>query len=310
LDNPNGRSSHHVVTPKGGGVGILAALVFGSLVLSIPKNFWISSTFLALISLWGDRHELSPKFRLSTQFIAAMILLVPILFPNSFPHFNPEHVPSNAPSISLGFSILLLLLLSIFIIGTANFYNFMDGINGIAGITGVVGFGLLSYYTYISGHKASIFTLSICISLACLGFLPFNMPKARVFMGDVGSILLGFVFAGMVVWLSKSLLDFVCLAAFLFPFYADELTTMVVRLRDGESLLNPHRRHLYQLLANEYEIPHWKVSVGYGFTQLLIGISILLIKDIGNMAVISTLIFYFCGFSMLSFLIRKKIESH
>ena len=310
LDNPNGRSSHHVITPKGGGVGILAALVFGSLVLSIPKNFWISSTFLALISLWGDRHELSPKFRLSTQFIAALILLVPILFSNSFPHFNPEHVPSNAPSISLGFSILLLLLLSIFIIGTANFYNFMDGINGIAGITGVVGFGLLSYYAYISGHKASIFTLSICISLACLGFLPFNMPKARVFMGDVGSILLGFVFAGMVVWLSKSLLDFVCLAAFLFPFYADELTTMVVRLRDGESLLNPHRRHLYQLLANEYEIPHWKVSVGYGFTQLLIGISILLIKDIGNIAVISTLIFYFCGISMLSFLIRKKIESH
>ncbi len=129
-------------------------------------------------------------------------------------------------------------------------------------------------------------------------------------MGDVGSILLGFVFAGMVVWLSKSLLDFVCLTAFLFPFYADELTTMVVRLRDGESLLNPHRRHLYQLLANEYEIPHWKVSVGYGFTQLLIGISILLIKDIGNMAVISTLAFYFCGFIMLSFLIRKKIESH
>ncbi len=204
----------------------------------------------------------------------------------------------------------LLILLSIFIVGTANFYNFMDGINGIAGITGVVGFGLLSYYAYISGHKASIFTLSICISLACLGFLPFNMPKARVFMGDVGSILLGFVFAGMVVWLSKSLLDFVCLAAFLFPFYADELTTMVVRLRDGESLLNPHRRHLYQLLANEYEIPHWKVSVGYGITQLLIGISILLIKDIGNIAVISTLIFYFCGISMLSFLIRKKIESH
>jgi Fuc2NAc and GlcNAc transferase len=129
-------------------------------------------------------------------------------------------------------------------------------------------------------------------------------------MGDVGSILLGFVFAGMVVWLSKSLLDFVCLAAFLFPFYADELTTMVVRLRDGESLLNPHRRHLYQLLANEYGIPHWKVSVGYGFTQLLIGVSILLIKDVSKLAVISALTFYFCGFIMLSFLIRKKIKSH
>ena len=310
LDNPNGRSSHHVITPKGGGVGILAALVFGSLFLSIPKSFWISSTFLALISLWGDRHELSPKFRLSTQFIAALILLVPILFPNSFPHFNPEHVLSNAPSISLGFSILLLLLHSIFIIGTANFYNFMDGINGIAGITGIVGFGLLAFYASHSGSNAPLVALAICISLACLGFLPFNMPRARVFMGDVGSIFLGFVFAGMVVWISRSFLDFLVLTSFLFPFYADEITTIVERLRKGENLMKPHRRHLYQLLANEYEIPHWKVSLGYGITQLLIGVSILLIKDIGNMAVISTLVFYFCCFSMLSFLIRKKIESH
>ncbi len=108
----------------------------------------------------------------------------------------------------------------------------------------------------------------------------------------------------------QSFLDFICLVSLLLPFYADELTTMIVRIMDGERLSQPHRRHLYQLLANEYEVTHWKVSVGYGFTQLLIGISILLIKDIGNIAVISTLVFYFCGFIMLSFLIRNKIESH
>ncbi|MBW2014432.1 MAG: hypothetical protein JRI69_11710 [Deltaproteobacteria bacterium] len=125
-------------------------------------------------------------------------------------------------------------------------------------------------------------------------------------MGDVGSILLGFVFAGMVVYISKSFLEFVCLAGFLFPFYADELTTMMIRIRDGEKLSKPHRRHLYQLLANEYQIPHWKVSVGYGFAQLLIGISILLIKDIGYMAVISALVFYFGFFMMVSFFVRKK----
>jgi Fuc2NAc and GlcNAc transferase len=134
------------------------------------------------------------------------------------------------------------------------------------------------------------------------------MPKARVFMGDVGSILLGFAFAGMVVWLSKSLLDFVSLAAFLFPFYADELTTIVVRLRDGESLLNPHRRHLYQLLANEYGIAHWKVSLGYGLFQLIVGISIILIKTNSNIAVISALIFYFCAFTMLSSILRKRLK--
>lgn len=83
LDNPNDRSSHHAVTPKGGGIGILAAFVFGSLVFSVPKSFWMPATFLALISFYGDRHELSPKLRLPVQFVAALILLIPILFSNS-----------------------------------------------------------------------------------------------------------------------------------------------------------------------------------------------------------------------------------
>lgn len=111
----------------------------------------------------------------------------------------------------------------------------------------------------------------------------------------------------MVVWLSKSLLDFVCLAAFLFPFYADELTTMVLRTKDGERLTKPHRRHLYQLLANEYGIPHWKVSVGYGLFQLLVGISILLIKNVGSVAVLLMLAIYFCSFIVLSFSVRRKL---
>jgi Fuc2NAc and GlcNAc transferase len=309
LDRPNERSSHSKPIPKGGGIGLLAAFLFSSSIAGISYWFWIPAASISLLGLFTDRFEISPKFRLTTQFIAALILLVPILFSNSFPHFYSQHVPPNAPSISLGFSILLLILLSIFIVGTANFYNFMDGINGIAGITGFVGFGLIAFYASHFESHASLVTLAICISLACMGFLPFNMPKARVFMGDVGSILIGFVFAGMVVYLSKSFLDFICLVSLLLPFYADELTTMIVRIMDGERLSQPHRRHLYQLLANEYEVTHWKVSVGYGFTQLLIGISILLIKDIGNMAVISALVFYFSGFSMLSFFLRKKIES-
>jgi len=94
----------------------------------------------------------------------------------------------------------------------------MDGINGIAGITGVVAFGLIALFGVVSGAHGSLIFLSFCMGLACLGFLPFNMPKARVFMGDVGSVLLGFVFAGLVLGLSRSFIDFVVLCAFLFPF--------------------------------------------------------------------------------------------
>jgi len=303
LDNPNDRSSHRVTTPKGGGVGILITFIFISLLFSIPKYFWISSGFLAIISFWGDRQELSPNFRLSAQFIAALILLIPFITSIPVPH----NYASNTPNITKEISFFLCFVLSVFIVGTANFYNFMDGINGIAGITGVVGFGLLAFYAYYSGTNPDFATLTVCMSFACLGFLPFNIPKAKVFMGDVGSILLGFVFAGTVVYLSRSLLDFFCAASFLFPFYADEITTLVVRIKDGDRLTRPHRRHLYQLLANEYGIEHWRVSLGYGLSQLIIGVSILLIKDIGILAVIFALLFYFCCFIGMSCAIRKKL---
>jgi len=199
------------------------------------------------------------------------------------------------------------LFLIVFIVGTVNFYNFMDGINGIAAITGIVGFGLLALYSFLSDRDSLFVVLSICICLSCLGFLPFNMPKARVFIGDVGSILLGFDFAGIVIALSKGFLDFICFTSFLFPFYVDELTTMAVRIRDGENLLRAHRRHLYQLLANEMGVEHWKVSVGYGMLQLLVGSSILAVKSSGILAVLILLFVFFGGFVWVNFVVRTRI---
>ncbi len=294
IDNPGDRSSHEIPIPKGGGIGILAAFALASLVLKIPLGFWLSATILALISLYGDRSELSPKFRVTVQFIAT----ISFLLTSRSLIFAPYH--------SLLLFVLWLLFLIVFIVGTANFYNFMDGINGIAAITGIVGFGLLALYSFLSDRDSLFVVLSICICLSCLGFLPFNMPKARVFIGDVGSILLGFVFAGMVIALSKGFLDFICLAAFLFPFYADELTTMAVRIKAGENLVRAHRRHLYQILANEKGISHWKISVGYGMLQLVVGVSILLVKHYGNIIVLSLLTAYFIAFIVVSSAIRKK----
>jgi len=290
FDKPNLRSSHKIVTPKGGGIGILAAFFVCSIAFSIPKSFWIPTVFISLFSFWGDRSEIKPKVRLLFQFGAGTILLIGILMEKQ------NGVESYA----------LMPLLLIYIVGTANFYNFMDGINGIAGITGIVGFGLIAFYASNPGYSASLSTLAICMSLSCIGFIPFNVPEAKVFMGDVGSILLGFLFSGMVVYLSKNVLDFICLMSFLFPFYADELLTMVVRLKNKENLTTAHRRHLYQLLANECKISHWKISVGYGLFQLMIGISILLVKDMGLIMVVSALVFFGCFFSICSFIFRKK----
>ena len=92
-----------------------------------------------------------------------------------------------------------------------------------------------------------------------------------------------------------------------FPFYAGELTTMVVRLRDGEKLFNPHRRHLYQLLANELKIAHWKVSLGYGILQLVVGLSVLTLRAFGIWVVLCLLAAYLCGFIWLSYFVRLRI---
>ncbi|HUU39388.1 MAG TPA: hypothetical protein VMW42_00460, partial [Desulfatiglandales bacterium] len=97
--------------------------------------------------------------------------------------------------------------------------------------------------------------------------------------------------------------------AFLFPFYADELTTMSVRLKDGENLTRPHRRHLYQLLANEKGVSQWKVSLGYGLQQLVVGATVLLLKPFGSIMILSILTAYFAGFAMFSFSIRKNLTA-
>ena len=221
---------------------------------------------------------------------------------------------------TLGFSpfivIMILLLVFFFMIGTANLYNFMDGINGIAGLSGVIGFGLLGVYTFYRpapdafAFQTPLSLLSICIALACLGYLPFNMPRARVFMGDVGSILLGFVFACLVVTLSRNYLEMVCFTALLFPFYADELTTMAVRLQNRENLTRSHRRHLYQLLVNELGIVHWKISTAYGAAQLVVGAGILIAYPYGVKTVLIVLTVCFVGFILLTGHIRKIANKH
>jgi len=285
VDIPGDRSSHDRPVPKGGGIGIAAAFIFASLCLAIPFEFWIPATILAMLSFWGDRIDLSPKVRLMAQFLAAGFIVYSAI---------------DAP-------IVIIIFLTIFIVGTANFYNFMDGIDGIASITGIIGFGLLVLFILLTDGDTYLAILSLTIVLACLGFLPLNFPKARVFMGDVGSILLGFIFACMVIFISSDFLDLITLAAFIFPFYADELATMIVRLKDGESLLKPHRRHIYQLLANELGYPHWKVTLGYAILQLMVGLTVLWGSQYGLAAVLLLLVLFFALFLTAGYFIRRRV---
>lgn len=258
LDIPNERSSHEKVTPRGGGIGILATFVLCSILYSVPIYFWVSGLLLSLISFWGDRFEIGVPIRLGAQFLLAFCFLW-------FALMRQTVYALDFTTIAVIFFYL------IFIVGTTNYYNFMDGINGIAAITGVVAFGLLGAYGIKAGKTPELSMLSFSMVAACMGFLPFNVPTARVFMGDVGSILLGFVFAGLVVMMSNTVGEFIMLTSFLFPFYADELVTLWERVQKRERLTSAHRRHLYQVLVNEAGVPHWCVSAGYGLVELMVG---------------------------------------
>lgn len=293
-DIPNHRSSHSQAIPKGGGIGILLTLVIVSLILSIPMGFWLPALIMALISFWGgDKHRLSVKERLVLQFCCSMFFLVFFFY-------------SRQVALS---TYLLCAPISVFIVGTSNFYNFMDGIDGIAGITGVVGFLLLSFYSRISGTGDVYGVLCLALAFSCFGFLCFNVPKAKVFLGDIGSILLGFVFACLTVVLSENIIDFIVIAGFIAPFYLDEISTMIVRIKNGDSLIIAHRKHIYQLLANEAEISHWKISLGYGIVQMMIGLSIIFLKPKGIYFILLAYLVYSIIFAVFSIIIRKRVSS-
>lgn len=293
IDKPNQRSSHRNSTPKGGGIGILAAFVLFAMLNAVPLFFWLPAAGLSLLSLYGDRRELSARLRLVAQIVACGIVVANV-FPGDL--ISPGHLAA---------AILGLL----FMVATTNFYNFMDGIDGIAGLSGIIAFGFLAFYLGREGGSNAFLHLSLVISASCLGFLPFNLPNARVFMGDGGSILLGFVFAGSILCFDGTLLDFLVMTSFLFPFYADELTTMVVRIRLGENLTQAHRRHLYQLLANEMGWRHWKVTLLYAALQFFLGASVLGAKKGGVGFVIFLLMVYGVLFVGVTFRVRKHLST-
>ena len=292
IDIPNNRSSHSIFIPKGAGIGIVLAFLMASLSLSLPSWLWGSAICISLISfLGGDKSLLSAEKRLVVQFGCSWCLLLYVL---------------NQTPVSVA-SLLMAILSSVFIVGTSNLYNFMDGIDGLAGITSVVGFYLLWLYIHLFKMDPSYGVLCLVLISSSIGFLCFNLPQAKVFLGDVGSVFLGFIFSCLVILLSDSFIDFIVMIGFISPFYFDELITVILRLKQGDSLVIPHRKHLYQLLANELEVRHWKIAGGYGFCQLLIGLSGIYLKSRGVWVVLLVYLGYGVLFLIFFNVIRKKV---
>ena len=246
LDRPNQRSSHDQPVMRGGGVGVLtAAAAAGALSVSpgaVAGFYWIALAclILAAVSFADDVRSVRHVIRLGVHAGAAIIALWAL---------GLGRPASLQPVAAAALAVVGFL----WITGYTNAFNFMDGINGIAGMQVVatgVGTALVAVAAGASPSHPSVI-LAVVLAGAGAGFLPHNFPRARMFLGDVGSAPLGFLLSVLAFWLARDL-GWYLLGAFGLlhaNFVLDTAVTLVRRIRNGEKCLESHRDHFYQLLV-------------------------------------------------------------
>lgn len=239
LDIPNNRSSHSVPTPRGGGLAIVLSWYFGLIFLFIKKEIdpdlfmaLLPGVLLAIISLTDDIVRLNPGTRLIVQLVTASMSLVFLKGIEPVILFNNIVIPK----------IIIIPIALIASIWFINLYNFLDGIDGYASIEAICVLAGLYIFT------GDILNLLLIASV--LGFLIWNWPKAKIFMGDVGSTQLGFIMIILCFWYHNSqkvpVIIWIILTC---PFWFDATYTLFRRWRNNEELSEAHRKHIYQRLV-------------------------------------------------------------
>ncbi len=245
--HPNERSLHSHPTPASGGLAMAAALICALPVLhfalpALPVHGWfyLGAALVALISLWDDWRPLSPSLRLAIHLTAASCVLLAGWTPESL-HWPNGHWPWPQ-WLAMPFTLL-------FVAWMTNLYNFMDGMDGFAGGMAVFGFGGYALLGWLGGAP-EFAALNLLIVLAALGFLIFNFPPARIFMGDVGASTLGYLAAALGLWGEQLGLFPLWAAVLLFsPFIVDASVTLTRRAWRKERIWQAHKTHYYQRLV-------------------------------------------------------------
>lgn len=242
LDLPNERSSHSVPTPRGAGLSLVVTVVACMGVGTVGGGIQASELSVALlicgclcgaVGLCDDIATLSARSRLIAQVMVATA--VTLFLVNG----------SGVASVS-GIPVAAVCILSI--VAYINAFNFMDGINGISGLHGVLG---AAYYGWQAWRidDLALAALALAVAGASLSFLPFNFPRARIFLGDVGSYFLGAMLASLGVSLWLGSVGLLAATAPLLVYITDTGWTLVKRARARKPLTEGHREHAYQRLA-------------------------------------------------------------
>lgn len=245
IDRPNERSSHSLPTPRGGGLGVVAALALTILAIVGPGRAlaqWPAALAVAIVAIvgWLDDHRGAPvRLRLAVH-VAAGSLLLPLARVASFGW------PGEAVGVTL--AVVLACWWILWTVSAINVLNFVDGIDGIVGLQLLV-YGAYLAYIGTAGGAARVF--GFALTGVSAGFLAWNWAPARIFLGDVGSGALGVVVViGGLLALREGRAGFVVVYLPLAPIFLDATVTLARRARRGERLSEAHRSHLYQRLAN------------------------------------------------------------
>ncbi len=233
------RSSHTVPTPHGGGVAIAITWFIGLTYLffthAIDTSLYYAlmvGIIISAISYVDDLYELSAKLRLFTQ---ALVAVLGLYFLGGFNELYLFFFSIENPIITNVFSFIL-------IIWFINLYNFLDGIDGYAGSEAIF-LSIAGYVLFMDSHF-------IVLAVSVLGFLVWNWHKAKIFMGDVGSTLLGYTVAIFTIYYSNQDATNFWIWIILFGlFWFDATVTLIKRYRNGEKLSEAHKKHAYQKLT-------------------------------------------------------------
>lgn len=254
LDIANGRSSHTGAVVRGGLVIFPLSLLFCYFVTAKHFIFTMGLILVAAVSLLDDFRSVSPQKRLIVHLLAAMCVMFP-------------YEITMQPTLRL----LLIVPIALFLmVGVFNAYNFMDGINGLT-----VGYALLTFLTLYLFNRAEPFItprLFIYAMVPLLIFFPLNVKRHAVsFAGDVGAISIGYVVIFMLY--GKIFVEYDPFWLILVGVYGvDSGLTILYRILNHENILLPHRKHLFQLMANELHIPHLRVTAIYVVVQAIINV--------------------------------------
>jgi UDP-N-acetylmuramyl pentapeptide phosphotransferase/UDP-N-acetylglucosamine-1-phosphate transferase len=260
LDVPKHRSSHNYPIPRGGGI-VIAILAEMSAVVLYHFHYLSGrlclivscASMVAMIGFIDDVFEVKIHSRLCVQLILsiiAVLLIVPVDFYN-ITYYNLKN-------------LMILTCLILFLVWSTNLFNFMDGTDGFAAIEAI--FVLFSGGLLLSQYNVFFGNYLLFVASIVLGFLYFNFPPAKVFMGDVGSYFLGFLIGSIILvsyyfYQVPLLFWFIIYAVFCF----DSTVTLLNRYFQGETWYLPHRQHAYQRLQN----------LGWQHKDILIGLIIL-----------------------------------